>query len=229
MIGARRLRKEDSRFLTGRGRYLADHHVDRLHHVALLRSPAAHAVIRGIDTTAASALPGVVGVYTQADLDAAGAQRMGHLLEMPGMQPLEWTILASDRVRFAGEPVAAVVAVSRAVAEDALELVELDLETLPAVVDPARALAPDAPLLYPEWGTNELLHLEAASPRPRRHHRRRTARAAGAVREPPHHGAAARRSRGPGRVRHRRRAPHDGACRRSSPTSCARWWPRCAA
>ncbi len=163
-IGARRLRKEDSRFLTGRGRYLADHHVDRLHHVALLRSPAAHAVIRGIDTGAAAALPGVVGVCTQADLDAAGAQRMGHLLDMPGMQPLEWTVLASDRVRFAGEPVAAVVATSRAIAEDAVELIELDLETLPAVVGPDRALAPDAPLLYPEWGTNELLHLEAVGP-----------------------------------------------------------------
>ena len=69
-----------------------------------------------------------------------------------------------DRVRFAGEPVVAVVATSRAIAEDALELVVVDLEPLPAVVDPAQALAPDATLLYPEWGTNELLHLEAASP-----------------------------------------------------------------
>lgn len=164
MIGERRLRKEDARFLTGRGRYVGDHHVDGLHHVALLRSPAAHAVVRGIDTTAASALPGVLGVYTQADLDRAGAQRMGHLLEMPGMQPLEWTVLASDRVRFAGEPVVAVVATSRAVAEDALELVELDLDALPAVVDALDARRPGAPLLYPEWGTNELLHLEAATP-----------------------------------------------------------------
>ena len=164
MIGDRRLRKEDPRFLTGRGRYLADHHVDGLHHVAFVRSPAAHAVIRSIDTTHASTLPGVLGVYTQSDLDAAGAQRMGHLLEMPGMQPLEWTVLASDRVRFAGEPVVVVVATSRAIAEDAAELVELDLVPLPAVVGPAQALAPDATLLYPEWGTNELLHLEAASP-----------------------------------------------------------------
>src|SRR6478735_4461138 len=143
-IGARRLRKEDARFLTGRGRYLTDHHVDGLHHIAFLRSPEAHAVIRGIDTAEASALPGVLGVFTQSDLDAAGCQRMGHLLQMPGMQPLEWTVLASDRVRFAGEPVVAVVAVSRAVAEDALELVELDLEPLPAVVDPVRAMEPHA-------------------------------------------------------------------------------------
>jgi len=164
MIGERRLRKEDARFLTGRGRYLADHHVDGLHHVALVRSPAAHAVIRGIDTSEAATLPGVLGVYTQSDLDAAGCERMGHLLDLPGMQPLEWTVLASDRVRFAGEPVVAVVATSRAVAEDAVERVVLDLETLPAVVDPVRAMAPDATLLYPAWGTNELLHLEAASP-----------------------------------------------------------------
>ncbi len=163
-VGARRVRREDPRFLTGRGRYLADHNPAGLHHVALLRSTAAHARIVSIDTSAAAALPGVIGVFTQADLDAAGARRMGHLLDMPGMRPLEWTVLATDRVRFAGEPLAAVVAVSRAVAEDAVELIELDLEPLPAVVDPARALAPDAPLLYPEWGTNELLHLEAASP-----------------------------------------------------------------
>src|SRR5690348_4208467 len=89
---------------------------------------------------------------------------MGHLLDMPGMQPLEWTVLASDRVRFAGEPIAAVVAVSRAVAEDALEMIDLELERLPAVVGPTEALAPGATLLYPEWSTNELLHLEAASP-----------------------------------------------------------------
>ena len=100
ILGNRVTRVEDPRFLTGRGRYVADHHVDGLHHVALLRSPAAHAVIRSVDTTEASMLPGVVGVYTQAELDAAGAQRMGHLLEMPGMQPLEWTVLASDRVRY---------------------------------------------------------------------------------------------------------------------------------
>ncbi|HEY3187838.1 MAG TPA: molybdopterin cofactor-binding domain-containing protein, partial [Solirubrobacteraceae bacterium] len=164
MIGVRFTRREDARFLVGQGRYLADHDVAGLLHVAILRSPAAHAVITAIDCRAAAAHPGVVGVFTQADLDAAGARAMGHLLELPGMQPLEWSVLATDRVRFAGEPIAAVVATSRAVAEDALELIDLDLEALPPVVGTESALAPDAPLLYPEWGTNELLHLEARSP-----------------------------------------------------------------
>ncbi|MDQ1431434.1 MAG: aerobic carbon-monoxide dehydrogenase large subunit, partial [Actinomycetota bacterium] len=164
MIGDRALRREDARFLVGRGRYLADHGVPGLLHVAILRSPAAHAEVRGIDTGRAAAVPGVFGIYTQADLDAAGAVAMGHLLELPGMQPLEWTVLATERVRFVGEPLVAVVATSRAVAEDAIDLIDLDLAPLPAVVDPEAALAPDAPLLYPEWGTNEFLHLEATSP-----------------------------------------------------------------
>lgn len=164
MIGERVLRREDPRLLTGRGRFLADHAVAGLVHVALVRSTVAHGVIRAIDTTAAAALPGVVAVVTQPGLDAAGAQPLTHRLALPGVQPLEWTVLAQDRVRFVGEPVAAVVAVSRAVAEDAAELVDVDVEPLDPVVDTRHALKPDAPLLYPEWGTNEFLHLESTTP-----------------------------------------------------------------
>jgi carbon-monoxide dehydrogenase large subunit len=161
MIGERRLRVEDARLLTGRGRYLADHDVAGLCHVAIVRSPLAHAAIAGIDTSSASALPGVVAVVTQADLDAAGARRMSHLLPLPGVNPLRWGLLVDDRVRFVGAPVAAVVATSRAIAEDACELVHVDYEPLPAVVDSLDALRPEAPLLYPEWGTNTFLHLAA--------------------------------------------------------------------
>ncbi|MBA3906847.1 MAG: hypothetical protein H0X35_09230 [Pseudonocardiales bacterium] len=149
MIGQRLLRKEDPRLLTGRGRYLADHDVPGLLHVSMVRSPVAHAHVRGIDTAAAARVPGVAVVLTQDDLDAAGARRMSHLLPIPGIQSLEWGLLASDRVRFVGEPVAAVVATSRAIAEDAAELVEVHYDSLPALTDPFAALEPGAGLLYP--------------------------------------------------------------------------------
>ena len=152
MIGARVRRKEDARFLTGQGRYLADHATPGLCHVAIVRSPLAHAGIRSIDVTAARAH--AIAVVTHADLEAAGARPMSHLLSLPGIQPLSWGVLASDTVRFVGEPIVAVVAASREAAEDAAELVEIDYEPLIPVVDPFVALAPDAPLLYPEWGSN---------------------------------------------------------------------------
>ena len=165
VIGERVLRREDARLLTGRGRYLDDHDVPGLAHVAILRSAAPHARIQGIDVSAARGLPGVVAVVTQPDLDAAGAQAMHHRLSIPGIQPLAWTILATDIVRFVGEPIAAVVATSRAIAEDGCELIEVDYEHLPPVLGAMEALAPDAPRLYPEWSTNEFLHLESATPR----------------------------------------------------------------
>ena len=161
MIGERRLRAEDARLLTGRGRYLADHDVPGLCHVAFVRSPVAHARIRAISTASALRLPGVVAVVTQADLAAAGARPMTHMLPIPTAQPLAWGLLADDTVRYVGEPLAAVVATSRAVAEDAAELVDVDLDPLPPVVDPLVAVAPDAPLLHPAWGTNVFLHLSA--------------------------------------------------------------------
>jgi len=164
MIGARVERREDARLVSGRGRYLADHDVRGLCHLAILRSSSAHARIRGIEVASARALPGVVAVLTQTDLDAAGARPMGHRLTLPGLQPLEWGVLARDVVRFAGEPIAAVVAESRAIAEDALELVEVDDEPLPVVVDPLAACEPGAPLLYPEWGTNEFFRFTVLPP-----------------------------------------------------------------
>jgi carbon-monoxide dehydrogenase large subunit len=107
----------------------------------------------------AAAAPGVVAVVCQSDLDAFGARRMSHRLPIPGIKPLEWGVLATDRVRFVGEPVVAVVAESRALAEDAAELVEIDYAPLWAIVDPIEAANVDAPLLYPEWGTNVFLSL----------------------------------------------------------------------
>jgi aerobic carbon-monoxide dehydrogenase large subunit len=161
LIGERAERLEDPRLVSGRGRYLADHDVTGLCHLAILRSTSAHAVLRGIDTSAAAMLPGVVAVLTDAELVAAGARDMTHRLPLPGVQDLAWGLLARDRVRFVGEPVAAVVATSRAIAEDALELIEVAEEPLAVLVDPFDALAPGASLLYPEWGTNEFFRLTA--------------------------------------------------------------------
>ncbi|HTD49350.1 MAG TPA: xanthine dehydrogenase family protein molybdopterin-binding subunit, partial [Acidimicrobiia bacterium] len=101
---------------------------------------------------------------TQSDLDAAGARPMGHRLTLPRIQPLEWGVLARDIVRFAGEPIAAVVAESRSVAEDALELIEVDDEPLPAVVDVLAACEPGAPMLYPEWKSNDFFRFTVLPP-----------------------------------------------------------------
>jgi len=164
MIGQRAERKEDARLVSGRGRYLADHDVPGLCHIAILRSMTAHARLLHVDTTLACALPGVVAVLTQAELDAVGARAMTHRLPLPGVQPLEWTVLARDTVRFVGEPIAAVIATTRAIAEDALELIEVEDEPLPVVVDPFAALEPGASLLHPEWGTNEFFRMTALPP-----------------------------------------------------------------
>jgi carbon-monoxide dehydrogenase large subunit len=158
MIGERRQRTEDARFLTGKGRYVADLHDAETKHIAILRSGLAHARIVGIDTSKAEALPGVVATFTGEQL-AAVSEPFDHLIPEAIAKPLTWPILATDRVRFVGEPIAAVVAESRAIAEDACELIELELEELPAVTDAEAALAPDAPLLYDEWGTNLFLNL----------------------------------------------------------------------
>jgi carbon-monoxide dehydrogenase large subunit len=139
-------RLEDPRLLSGGGRYVDDIALPGLVHGAFLRAPAAHALIRAIDATAARAMPGVVAVYTAEDFKGLGAG------PMPAMAPhplLKETItappLAEREVCYAGEPIALVVAASRAAAEDAVAAIELDLEHLPAVADPRLAMATDAP------------------------------------------------------------------------------------
>jgi aerobic carbon-monoxide dehydrogenase large subunit len=155
-IGARVQRVEDPRFLTGQATYLADVQLPHTKHVAILRSPVAHARIRHVSVDRARELNGVVAAFTGAEL-AEVSQPFSHLLPMPTIKPHEWYVLATDKVRFAGEPIAAVVAETRYLAEDALELIDLDLEELPAVTSAEAALAPDAPLLYDEWGDNQYL------------------------------------------------------------------------
>src|SRR5436190_8948536 len=134
-------RKEDPRFVRGQGRYIDDLKLPGMLHGAVLRSPLAHAKIVSIDTSAAQAHPKVRAVVTGADL--AGL----NLAWMPTMSNDTQAVLATDKVRFQGQEVAFVVANDRYAARDALELIEVEYEPLPAVVDVRTALAPGAPLI----------------------------------------------------------------------------------
>lgn len=137
----RMLRKEDPRFLRGRGRYTDDVQLPGMLHLAILRSPFAHARIVSIDTTAAEASPGVKAVVTGAALAELG------LAWMPTLSNDVQAVLATDKVRFQGQEVAFVVAEDRYQARDALELIDVEYDVLEPVVDARRALEPDAPLI----------------------------------------------------------------------------------
>lgn len=143
-------RREDAALLTGRGRFMDDlEPVAGLRHAAILRSPHPHARIRSIDTSAAEALPGVVGVVTGAQI----AQVAG-IIPSVVRSKMRFQVCATTKARYCGEPVAVVVATDRYVAEDALELIEVDYEPLPGVAHLDDAIAADAPLLFEEAGTN---------------------------------------------------------------------------
>src|SRR5438034_7643412 len=138
-IGESIKRKEDARFLRGKGNYLDDITLPGMLHMAILRSPHAHARIRSVDTAAASAVPGVVAVVT-GDLMA-----QHNLAWMPTLSGDTQAVLATDKVRFQGQEVAAVVAETPYIARDALELIDVDYEMLPAITSPQQALADGAP------------------------------------------------------------------------------------
>jgi carbon-monoxide dehydrogenase large subunit len=140
-------RKEDARLLTGRGKYAADFRLPGMLHGAVVRSPHAHARLGAIRAKAALGLPGVVAVITGEDLGAIGRipVRLGPL---PSIVACLQPPLARERVRYVGEPVAFVVAESRYVAEDALDLVEVDYDPLPPVTDARRALDTGSPVLH---------------------------------------------------------------------------------
>ena len=149
-IGQPVKRVEDARLLTGRGAFIDDHPpVANVHHAAIVRSPHAHARIRGYDVAAALALEGVAGVVTGADVAVSTKP-----FAVGVTAPVHYYCAATDRARFMGEPVAVVVARSRYLAEDAAETVVVDYEPLPAVVDPEKALEPDAPVLHEAVGSN---------------------------------------------------------------------------
>ncbi len=149
-IGKSVRRVEDARLLTGRGTFIDDHPpVANLFHAAIVRSPHAHAKILGYDLSAALAVDGVVGAITGADVG-----KHTKPFSVGVTAPVHYYCAATDKVRFVGEPVAVVVAKSRYVAEDAADLVRVDYEPLPVVVDPEKALEPDAPVLHEAVGSN---------------------------------------------------------------------------
>ncbi|MDR7434600.1 MAG: aerobic carbon-monoxide dehydrogenase large subunit [Armatimonadota bacterium] len=152
-------RNEDPRLLTGRGTFVDDIRPPGLLHAAFLRSPFAHARILSIRTEKARALPGVVAVYTHADLPPALQEPLPKLIPHPALiHHKTQYALAPDKVRHVGEPIAVVIAENRYVAEDALELIEVEYDPLPPVVDLEQAIQPDAPLVHEDAGTNVCAH-----------------------------------------------------------------------
>lgn len=156
IVGARVQRLEDPRLLKGSGRYTADIKLPNLAHVAFWRSNVAHAKIVSINAEAARALPGVVGVFAAEHLDAL-VKPLSAVSQTQGAISTPIVALAQGKVRHVGEPVVAVVAESRYIAEDAVELIEVILQSLPAAVTPDEAVAEGAPLLHEDAGTNVLV------------------------------------------------------------------------
>ena len=152
-VGRAMKRVEDPRLIKGIATYVDDVKLPNLLHAEFVRSPHAHAKIREIKTNAAKKLPGVLDVFTGADLDA----KVGTIpcaSPLPGGKSPDHTVLAGARAYFVGHPVAVVVAETRTMARDAVDLVEVDYEPLPAVTDPEKALEKGSPLTHPEHGTN---------------------------------------------------------------------------
>src|SRR5262245_38420983 len=147
-IGQAVKRKEDPDLLTGKAQFVADAEMPGMLHMAILRSPYAHARITTIDASAALALPGVTAVITGTDAAAMSTPLFG--------LPPGWSThcLAVEKVCYVGEPVAVIAAQDRYCAEDALETITVEYESLPVEVDPERALAPDSPLVQADKGTN---------------------------------------------------------------------------
>jgi carbon-monoxide dehydrogenase large subunit len=154
LFGASIKRREDPRLITGRGTFVDDVRVPGTTFAAFVRSPHAHAKIRGIDASAAKKLKGVLAVYTGKDLVDSGVKPIPVGWLLPGLKIPAHHALAIDRARHMGEAVAVVIAESPYIARDAAELVDVDYEPLPAVADAAKALQPGAPTVNDEARDN---------------------------------------------------------------------------
>ncbi len=155
ILGNRVVRKEDPALLTSGGTYVDDIVVDGALHVVYVRSMVAHGEITSIDIDEARNAPGVIDIVTSTDLtigDIKPFMMLNQLLTRP--------VLARGRVRYVGDPIVAVVAETRAAAVDAAELVIVDIESLPAIIDPRDALSEDSIQLFPHVGTNIAMHAE---------------------------------------------------------------------
>jgi len=162
-IGQSIRRIEDQKFLTGTGQYTDDISTPGQAHLYLLRSQYAHAELKSIDTAAASASPGILGVYTMSDLEAGGFGNIPYEMVPPDQDGNEPTvpphpILAKERVRYVGEPIAGVVAETLAQARDATELIEVEYGELSAVSTMPAAIMKDAPQIWAETPGNVLVH-----------------------------------------------------------------------
>ncbi|MGH2410497.1 MAG: xanthine dehydrogenase family protein molybdopterin-binding subunit [Chloroflexota bacterium] len=164
LVGQSVRRKEDPRLISGQGRYLDDIHLPNTVHAALLRSPHGHARILSIDTSRARALPGVVAIYTGADLkDTANPLPCAFTAGgVPNNLPPH-RALAIDKARYVGDGIAVVVAEDEYLAHDALDLIEVEYEVLPAVVDAEKALEAGAPQLHDEAPGNLCMHWTAGN------------------------------------------------------------------
>lgn len=149
-------RVEDPRILRGEARYFDDLAIDGMAHIAFVRSTVAHAKVESVDISDAEGMPGVVAVYTKDNLELAPVQGFVMLPPVFSRPPL-----ADGVVRFVGDVVAAVVAETRGQAVDAAEMIVVDYDPLPVVVDPEAAMADGAPLLFPDHGSNVAFDLSA--------------------------------------------------------------------
>jgi carbon-monoxide dehydrogenase large subunit len=161
-VGQSVLRKEDDTLVRGKGKYTDDFNLPGQAYAWIVRSTHAHGIIRRIDTSAAKAMPGVLGIWTGTDLVSAGygPYTCGLPLKNRDGTPLlqtNRTALMTDKVRYVGDPVACVVAETLAQARDAGEAIELEIEPLPAVTEPAEAIKPGAPQLYDHIPNNVAL------------------------------------------------------------------------
>ncbi len=164
LVGKRIRRQEDPRLITGTATYVDDIKMPGMHHACIVRSPHGAAKIRSINIKPAQDLPGVAAVFTGKDVEGVGPVPCG--ASLPGLRVPPHSILARDRVYFVGHPVAVVVATDRYIAADAVDLIEVDYEPLPAVTDPEKAIAAGAPAVHPEWPDNTafLYHQEGGDP-----------------------------------------------------------------
>jgi len=158
IVGASVKRTEDPRLLTGKGAYVDDRKAAGVLHVAFRRSDHSHALIKSIDCSAAGEADGVVAVFTAEDMSEVNAVFATSRMKNYYATPI--TGLATDKVRYVGEPVVGVIARSRYLAEDALELLDIAYEPLAVVIDPEEAAKPSSALLHEEAGTNVLCSRE---------------------------------------------------------------------
>src|SRR5579871_1235784 len=152
LVGKKIRRREDPRLITGTATYVDDIKMPGMHHACIVRSPPAAARIKGINVKPALGRPGVVAVFTGADVKDAGS--VPCVANLPGLRVPPHPMLAQDRVYFVGHPVAVVVATDRYIAADAADAVEVDYEETQAVADPEKALASGAPAVHPQWPDN---------------------------------------------------------------------------